>query len=87
MRRLKKKWEFPRKPWDKARIEEEKKLLKEYGLRRKREIWRAEHILRKFRRMARDLNATKDEKQAKILIEKLYRMGILPTKNSTLDDV
>lgn len=87
MRRLKKKYETPKRPWDKARIEEEKKIMKKYGLRRKREIWRAEAILRKYRRMARDLNAIKDEEKAKQLIEKLYKLGILKSKDSTLDDV
>ena len=87
MRRLKKKYETPKKPWDKARIEEEKKLMKKYGLRRKREIWRAEAILRKYRRMARDLNATKNEEKTKQLIEKLYKLGILKSKDATLDDV
>jgi len=87
MRRLKRKYETPKRPWDKERIEEEKKLMEKYGLRRKREIWRAEAILRKYRRMARDLNAKKDEEKAKQLVEKLYRMGILKSKDSTLDDV
>lgn len=86
MRRLRRKYEKPKRPWDKERIEEEKKLMKEYGLRRKREIWRAEAILRKYRRMARDLIAKKDKEKEKILIQKLNRMGILPA-NATLDDV
>ena len=87
MRRLKRKYETPKRPWDKTRIEEEKKLLQKFGLRRKREIWRAEAILRKYRRMARELNARKDEKKIRQLIEKLYKMGILKTKNASLDDV
>ncbi len=87
MRRLRKKYEKPFKRWDKARIEREKQLMKEYGLRRKREIWRAEAILRKYRRMARELNARRNEKMEKMLINKLYRLGILQSPNATLDDV
>ena len=86
MRRLKKKYKKPRKPWDKARIEKEKELMKKYGLRRKREIWRAEAILRNFRRRARELAAKKDKETEKILLDKLYRLGLLE-KNATLDDV
>jgi len=86
MRRLKKKYKKPRKPWDKARIEKEKELMKKYGLRRKREIWRAEAILRNFRRRARELAAKKDKEAEKILLDKLYRLGLLG-KNATLDDV
>ncbi len=86
MRRLKKKFKKPRKPWDKERIEREKELKKNFGLRRKREIWKAESILRSFRRRARDLAAKKDKEQEKILLDKLYRMGLLE-KNASLDDV
>lgn len=86
MRRLKKKYQKPKKPWDKSRIEEEKKLMEEYGLRRKKEIWRAEAILRKYRRMARELNARMDKEKEKMLIQKLIRFGIL-NNGATLDDV
>ena len=86
MKRLKKKFKRPKRPWDKERIEEEKKLMKEYGLRRKREIWRAREILRKFRRMARRLAAEKDKEKERVLLDKLYRMGLLK-KDATLDDV
>ncbi len=86
MRRLKKKYKRPKKPWDKERILYEKELMKKYGLRRKREIWRAQEILRKFRRRARRLSAEKDKEKEKILLDKLYRMGLLE-KDATLDDV
>jgi len=86
LRRLKKKYKRPKKPWDKERIEEEKRLIEKYGLRRKREIWRAREILRRFRRRARRLAAERDKEKEKILLDKLYRMGLLD-KNATLDDV
>lgn len=86
MRKLKKKYKRPKRPWDKERIEEEKELMKKYGLRRKREIWRAKEILRKFRRLARRLIAEKDKEKERILLDKLYRMGLLE-KDATLDDV
>ena len=40
-KKQKKKYERPRKPYDKVRIEKEKNILHEFGLRRKKEIWRA----------------------------------------------
>jgi len=86
MKRQKKKFERPKRPWDKARIEEEKKLMQNYGLRRKREIWRAESILRNYRRLARDLAAKRDKEKEKILLEKLFRMGLI-SKDASLDDV
>jgi len=86
MRKLRKKLKRPRRPYDKERIERELQLLKKYGLRRKREIWNVEEILRKFRRRARRIAAEKDEEKKKILMEKLVKMGLLD-KKSTLDDV
>ncbi len=86
MRRFKKKYEKPKKLWDKERIEKERKLLKEYGLKNKKELWRAEALLRKYRRIARELAAKKNEEKEKILIKKLADLGLL-SENAKLDDV
>ena len=86
MRRLRRKLKRPKEPWYAPRIEDEKKILSKYGLRRKKEIWRAQEILRNFRRRARELNAVANEKEEKILIDKLSRLGVLPEK-ADLDDV
>ena len=77
MRRLKKKLKRPRRPWDSTRLEEETKVLKEFGLRRKREIWSAEEIVRNFRRRARSLIAVRDEKKIKIMLDRLAYMGLI----------
>jgi small subunit ribosomal protein S4 len=86
MKRIRKKYESPTKPFDKQRIEKEREILKNFGLRRKREIWRTEALLRKYRRMARNLIAKRDKEQEKILIGKLVKLGVLQ-ENSGLDDV
>jgi small subunit ribosomal protein S4 len=86
MKRQKKKYETPLRPWDKQRLEEEKKLLKKFGLKNKKEIWRAEAIVRKFRRMAREIAATHDKEKERILINKVVRLGLLK-EGATLDDV
>lgn len=86
MRKLKKKLKKPRKPWDKERIEKEKEIIKKFGLRRKREIWKAESILRNFRRRARELTASGDKEKEKILLEKLNKIGLLG-KKAELSDV
>ncbi|WP_231434132.1 hypothetical protein [Candidatus Nanopusillus massiliensis] len=39
MWRNRKTWESPGHLWQKDRIEEERQLLKQYGLKNKREIW------------------------------------------------
>ncbi|MEM5875068.1 MAG: 30S ribosomal protein S4 [Candidatus Aenigmatarchaeota archaeon] len=86
MKRFRKKYKKPRRPWDKSLLEEERKLMIEYGLRRKRELWRAKEILRKYRRLARKLNAIKDKDREKILLGKLYKMGLVD-ENANLDTV
>jgi small subunit ribosomal protein S4 len=86
MKRSRKKYEKPKRPWDKARLEKEKEILKKFGLKKKGELWRAEAILRKYRRMARELAAKKDREKEKILIEKLKKIGVLK-EGSALDDV
>lgn len=78
------KWSRPLKPFDKDRIASEKKVLQQFGLRRKHELWRAEDIVRDFRRRARELLATQNPKLQEELFARLRRMGF---NISTLDDV
>lgn len=88
-KRPRKQYETPRHPWKANRLAEELQLLGEYGLRNKRELWRAETILRKIRAHARTLFALSSEKRASeehSLIQKLYRMGLL-NEDATADDV
>ena len=87
-----KKYVTPSHPWQEDRIKEENELIKKYGLNNKREIWRAETSLRKYRGQARELLAkigTGDaqiKKESDQLLMHLGRMNILTVK-STLDDV
>ncbi|MDI6708388.1 MAG: 30S ribosomal protein S4 [Candidatus Thermoplasmatota archaeon] len=87
-----KKYEKPVHPWQADRIEEEKELIKKYGLKNKREIWRARSTLRNFRRQARLLfpklriGDKQAQKEAKQLISKLVNLGIL-NENANLDDI
>lgn len=83
-KRFKKKYSRPKKPYDKERIERERKVLNDYGLRRKKEIWRAEGIVRNFRRRARELQAKKNEQDEKLLLDRLNKLGV---KCKRLDDV
>ena len=58
----------PRRPFEKARLDQELKLIGEYGLRNKREVWRVKYTLAKIRKAAREL-LTLDEKDGKRLFE------------------
>jgi len=86
MRKIKKKLKKPRTLWDKEKIDKENQLMKVYGLRRKREIWKVESTLRSFRRRARDLVAKKDKVEEKKLLDKPQKLGLL-NKDASLDDV
>ena len=92
-RKSRKKYETPKHPWEAERIKEEWELRKKYGLKNKREIWKAKSILRNFRAQARKLQArlrygdTQAEIQQKHLFGRWQRLGILSEENSTLDSV
>ncbi len=86
-RKLKKKWKSPRKRWDAERIAFERELMKKYGLRRKKEIRRAEEIIRKFRRRARELIARPNKEEEEELIRKVKELGLLNVENPTIDDI
>jgi len=88
-KRTKKHYETPKKPYDKERLDAEREIMQKYGLKSKRELWRAETILRKKRENARKLLALPLEERVKRereLIGSLARLGLL-TEKSTLDDV
>lgn len=54
----------PKKPYDKARIEKENVLVAKYGLKNKREIWKADFAIEKIRNRAKKLiTASEEEKQ------------------------
>lgn len=82
----------PRRPFEKERLDQELKLLGEYGLRCKREIWRVQLALAKIRKAAREL-LTLDPKDPKRLFEgpallrQMTRYGLLGEDEKELDFV
>ena len=82
----------PRRPFEKARLDQELKLIGEYGLRNKREVWRVKYSLAKIRTAAREL-LTLEEKDSKRLFEgnallrRLVRIGVLDETKMKLDFV
>ena len=80
----------PSHPWQKNRIEQEKTLIHQYGLKNKREIWKANTKVRSMRRQARKLTANASDKQAQkeksLLLTKLNRLGMLE-EGSGLEDI
>jgi len=88
-RRLKKNFSTPLKRWDGIRIADEAKIQNEFGLKSKREIWKAKDEVKKFRDSARLLFASSGpdaEKRKAELLVKVHRIGLLP-EGASLDDV
>jgi small subunit ribosomal protein S4 len=89
-RKLKKHYETPSHPWQKERIKTENELIKQYGLKNKREIWKAQTLLRKFRSHARNLLAQPSVEQAKKeasqMLQSLSRLGVL-APNAGLESI
>jgi len=85
MRRFKKKYITPKKLFYLARIEEEKRFLKKYGLKNKRELWKVDYLIKKIRGVAKKLITESPEKQQEY-IKLLAFKGFVPP-NATLDDV
>ena len=83
---------MPRRPWVKARLDQEIQLAGKYGLRNKTEIYRVAYTLSKIRRAAREL-LTLEEKNARrlfegnALIRRLIRVGVLDKSKAKLDYV
>ena len=90
----KKSYNTPKHPWQAARIEPEVELVKRYGLRNKREVWKAHSELKKYRELARKLLAEsikgKLEGHVKTdgenILNRLKRYGLLKT-DAVLDDI
>lgn len=84
-----KKYSTPTHPWQKERILQEKELMKEYGFKNKKELWKANSMLRNFSDQAKKLiplKTSQAEKEKKQLLHKLQNLGLIE-KSSQLEDV
>ena len=86
-------YDTPSHPWQGERIKAEVVLVNQFGLKNKTEVWKAQSVLRNFRKQARELQAllrtgdAQAKRESDALLRKCGRMGVLPMEGSTLNDV
>ena len=88
-RKQRRKYEGPRHPWQLDQLEAELKLVGEYGLRNKRELWRLKTMLSKIRGIARSLLGMSEEERRERQMEylkMLVKLGVLQ-EDATIDDI
>jgi len=73
-KRQRKKYSKPRKLYDSVRIKEENVLVEKYGLKNKREIWKAEASIKRIRNLAKKL-ITAGENEKINFVERLKKKG------------
>ena len=75
MKRKHKQYSRPKRPFDKTRIDQEAKIKEDFGLKNKKEIWRAEARIGSIREKAKKLIGAEESKQ-QALFEKLNKQGL-----------
>ena len=86
VKKLKKQYETPSEAWDEDRIEQEKELIEEFGLRNKKEVYKAESELRGLRRQARKAVAADDNEQIQPLLDRAHNLGLIK-EDGSIEDV
>ncbi|MBU0535452.1 MAG: 30S ribosomal protein S4 [Nanoarchaeota archaeon] len=88
-KKTRKKYETPPHPWKKDRIEEERVLVREYGMSNKKEVYKMRSMLKNFKDQAKNLIALKTaqgEKEKKQILIKLNKLGLM-AESSTVDPI
>jgi small subunit ribosomal protein S4 len=81
----KKKYSTPRHPWIKAKIEEEKPILIEYGLKNKKEIYKQSSVIKNIKDNVKRLNAGSGAQvdiERNSLVAKLRSLNLLKEDES-----
>jgi len=88
-RKARKSYSRPRSPWRADQLAQELYLLGTFGLRNKRELWKAQTRLSSVRKQARTLLAATEQvrlREERKLLTSLYRQGLV-VENAALDDI
>jgi len=85
IKKIRKKYTKPSHPWRIARIEEENKICKEYGIPQKTEIWKAKSKLESFKNQAKTLSSahtSQSDMEMKNLLTKLKGYNLIEQDSS-----
>jgi small subunit ribosomal protein S4 len=88
-KKARKTYNRPRSPWRADQLAQELYLLGTFGLRNKRELWKAQTHLSSIRKQARTLLAATETvrlREEKKLLDSLRRRGLIG-EGATLDDI
>jgi len=89
-KKIRKKYSTPIHPWQRERIIEEKDILREYGLKNKKEIWKYSARLRSARdqvkKIVANIRLEQSAKEREQLMQKLLKYGII-SKDSKVEDI
>merc|ERR1711981_1106229 len=82
----------PKRAFEKERLDAEMKIIGEYGLKNKREVWRVQYALAKIRTAARTLLTLDEKNEQRIfagdaLLRRMLRLGLLLESEKKLDYV
>ena len=79
-RKLRKKYTTPSHPWQRERMEKESEIKKFYSLKNKKEIWKANSILKNFKMQAKKIireKTSQSKKEGKQLMDRLKKLNLL----------
>lgn len=88
-----KKYKNPPHPWQSERIQTENDYVRHYGLKNKKEFWKARSVLKNIRAQARNLQArlrygdSQAKKEMDDMIDKLTSEGYIMGESLSLNDV
>ncbi len=88
-KKTRKQYSTPSHPWVGPRILEENKLVQEYGLRNKKEVWKMASVISQFKDRAKKLIAKTDaqtEKERQQLLDRMARLGLIK-RGASFDDI
>ena len=88
IKKIRKKYSKPSHPWRIERITEQNQIIKEFGIPKKTELWKAIAKLESFKNQAKNLSARNDaqaDMERKNLVKKLESLNLI--KEATLEAI